>query len=266
MKTGRLKSLILSASLAAIALPTSANAQIREPLARDTIEATLERFVANYRIDPSAVDTKFGIEVDSHRWRVISRKNGDRRTVTLERDFGDDTFFYFKTDRETLNLIDQGIWSALTGMGSENAAGETPMDILFTEGYEKPADYEATSRRLLFHFWTKGFPEIVPYRTQNSRVVHGAPASVLYYDKNFRSAAYHVPAGLGREQAPITAAPFPRMVIVISGTAEGESEGNKFTAEAGEMFFMAPDVSNHFWNASDEEVLSFIWVMWGDGA
>lgn len=32
------------------------------------------------------------------------------------------------------------------------------------------------------------------------------------------------------------------------------------------MVFSPPDIPVTFWNASDDETLSFVWLMWGDGA
>ena len=241
-------------------------AQNREPGAQTIIAPIIERFAADYQLDPLAQDITFGIEVDGLRWTVNSRAEGAERTVTLREGFDEAPMFYFKAGIETLNLLDQGVWSGLTAMGAETSAKLTPLDILFTEGYEKPADYDATIRPLIFHFWTRGAPEVTAHGFQNTRVVHGAPGSALYYDKDFRSAIYHVPAGLGRDQAPTLAVPFKRMVVVINGRAEGEMGGRPFTAKEGDMVLSPPNIPVTFWNASQTETLSFVWVMWGDGA
>lgn len=259
--------LFTSLLLACVApLPSAATAENREPAAITTLEATLERFAADYAGDPMAEDLRFGIEVDGHRWTVTSDSASGERQVELVRGFGSEPLFYFKTDRETLNLIDQGVWSAGTAMGAATSADRTPLDVLYTEGYIRDANHEGRFRRLLFHFWTKGFPEVVPTGVQHARVVHGAPAALLYYDDNLRSAVYHIPAGLGRDQAPTLAVPFPRMIVVTAGSAEGDAGGKPFVAKQGEMVFMAPGIPVTFWNARQDEALSFVWLMWGDGA
>ena len=107
---------------------------------------------------------------------------------------------------------------------------------------------------------------VVPIASVHSRVVHGAPAVALYYDRHFRSAVYHVPAGLGRDQAPTLTVPFKRMVLVISGAGEGVMGNESFTMKAGDMVLSPPYIPVTFWNASDEKPLSFVWLMWGDGA
>lgn len=253
----------LSLALAGV---TPGAAQNREPEARDTLSATLERFAQDYALDPSAIDVVFGIEVDGMRWHVTSRSDGARRTVTLGEGFPDEPHFYFRTDRETLNLLEQRVWNGLTAMGAASSADSTPLDILFSDGFERSPEHEIMTRRLIFHFWTTGLPEKTRFSSANARVVHGAPASVLYYDEDFRSAVYHVPAGLGRDMAPTIAVPFPRMILIIGGETDGLLGAEAFSAKAGEMLLLPANIPATFWNASQERGLSFVWLMWGDGA
>ena len=250
--------------LASCTFPVAA--QNREPAPIQIIEPILDRFVSDYERDPLAQDITFGIEIEGLRWRVTSELDGEERSVTLQRGFGDAPLMYFTATMETLNLLDRGVWNGLTAMGAATSADLTPLDILTTPDYQKPADYDAQIRPLIFHFWTRGLPEVVPFGVERSRVVHGAPASALYYDEDFRSAVYHVPAGLGREQAPTLSVPFKRMVIVIAGAAEGEIGDEPFTAQAGDMILAPPNIPVTFWNASSDETLSFVWLMWGKGA
>lgn len=247
-------------------LTMAAAAQNREPSPSVVIEPILERFVSDYAQDPLAQDVVFGIEVEGLRWHVVSKTTDSGRQVDLREGFADADILYFKTDRETLNLVDQGVWNGLTALGAATSDEQTPLDLLATAGFVRGPDYEATIRPLIFHFWTRGTPEIVRSHVGNSRVVHGAPAVALYYDRDFRSAVYRVPAGLGREQAPTLAVPFKRMVLLIGGSARGVIGNKEFSAETGDMILAPPDVPLSFWNASDEETLSFVWLMWGDGA
>lgn len=240
--------------------------QNREPSPRTVIEPILERFTRDYEGDPLAQDIVFGIEVDGMRWHVTSEIGNGARQVELHDGFPATDMFYFKTDREALNLIDQGVWNGLTAMGAATSKDPTPLEILATEGYVRGPEYNAAIRPLIFHFWTRGAPENIPFNAENSRVIHGAPAVALYYDKDFRSAIYHVPAGLGRDQAPTLTVPFKRMVIVISGSAKGVMGDKEFTMDEGEVVLSPPNIPITFWNASDEENLSFVWLMWGDGA
>ncbi|MFN2100948.1 hypothetical protein [Altererythrobacter sp. MF3-039] len=257
--------LISSLAAATLCLVSPAQAQTwqnQEPAAETTHRATLDRFVADYARDPMAEPTRFGIEVDGHRFHVEPIGN----SFELRDGFGGHEFFYFTMNRETLNLLDQGVWNGLTAMGAATSADVTPLDILHTDGFEEPADYVGLTRRLIGHFWTRGIPELTNFGMAHTRVVHGAPATALYYDAGIRSAVYEVPAGLGREQAPTMQVPFPRMIIFIGGEAEGEMGENAFTASAGQMLFSPPDVPLTFWNKSEDENLSFVWIMWGEAA
>lgn len=254
----------LAAGLAALSQPLYA--QNKEPSQKDVIEPVLERFVADYRKDPLAQNITFGIEVEGLRWRVVSRQAEEGRSVELKEGFGDQPLFYFTASRETLNLLDQGVWNGLTAMGAASSRDVTPLDILTTQDYQKTSEYDATIRPLIFHFWTRGTPEIVPFTMQHSRIVHGAPGVATYYDKDFRSAVYTVPGGLGRDQAPTLIVPFKRMVLVIAGEGEGVMGETDFTMKAGDMVLAPPNIPVTFWNASDTQPLSFVWVMWGAGA
>ena len=253
----------LTVSLALIAAPLGAQTWKNiEPEAAVTHQSTLERFVSDYAQDPMAEPVRFGIEVEGHRFHVEPVADG----FELRPGFGEHQLFYFTLNRETLNLLDQGVWNGLTAMAAATSADVTPLDILQTEGFVEPENYAEVTRRLIGHFWSRGLPEITTFGMANARVVHGAPATGLYYDKDFRSAVYEVPAGLGREQAPTIQVPFPRMIILIKGEAEGEMDGNAFSAKAGQMLFSPPNIPVTFWNASDEEPVQFVWLMWGDGA
>lgn len=256
----------LASAAALLAITSAANAQNREPSERTVIGPILERFVADYERDPLAQDITFGVEIDGLRWRVVSQAEAGVRSVALEDGFGDEPILYFKASRETLNLIDKGVWNGLTAMGAATSGDVTPLDIMTTQGYERGPNYDATIRPLIFHFWTRGAPEMVRFDEINTRVVHGAPATALYYDRDFRSAVYHVPAGLGRDQAPTLSVPFKRMILIISGAGEGVMEDEPFAMKAGDMVIAPPDIPVTFWNASDEETLSFVWIMWGQGA
>ena len=257
---------VIASIAALLTLASPASAQNREPTERTVIEPILERFVADYERDPLAQNITFGIEIDGMRWSVVSQTKGGERSVELKDGFGDEPMLYFTASRETLNLIDKGVWNGLTAMGAATSADVTPLDILTTQGYEKGPNYDATIRPLIFHFWTRGTPEVVRFDEINTRVVHGAPATALYYDRDFRSAVYHVPAGLGRDQAPTLSVPFKRMVLIISGAGEGVIGEEAFTMKAGDMVIAPPNIPVTFWNASDKETLSFVWIMWGQGA
>ncbi|GJM10728.1 MAG: hypothetical protein DHS20C11_30040 [Lysobacteraceae bacterium] len=226
----------------------------------------LQRFVRDYANDPMAMTITFGIEVDGQRWHVTSEsKVGAKPEVELHESFPNEPTFYFTTSAEVLAQIDQGQLSGLTAMGAATSDQVTPLDVLSVEGYVRPDNYDAILRPLIFHFWTRGQPETVPLSIQHSRVVHGAPAVVMYYAEDFRSAVYHIPAGLGRDMAPTLTVPFPRVLVVMSGSMTGAVGDNEFTIDRGQLVFLPPNIPAQLWNDNDQP-LEFMFLMFGDGA
>jgi len=229
----------------------------------DPIEDRIAGFVRDYGQDPMAATLTFGVEVDGRRWHVVS--DPAHGAPQLRQGFPDQPIFYFTTSADMLEQIDNGELSGLTAMAAATSQDITPLDIAFTPGFEQPADYDAIIRPLIFHFWTRGFPETVPLLSANTRIVHGAPGVVMYYAKDFRSAIYHVPVGIGREQSPTMAVPFPRLLVTLSGTMTGTVSGRPFTLPAGHMVMVPPNAPAQIWNDETEQ-LSLMFLMFGEGA
>lgn len=112
----------------ALMLSPVATAQNIEPDPRVTIGSTLSLFARDYADDPMAIDIEFGIEIDGMRWNVVSQMVGEERVVTLRDGFPEGEHFYFKASRETLNLLDRGVWNGLTAMAAATSADLTPLD------------------------------------------------------------------------------------------------------------------------------------------
>lgn len=233
------------------------------PALADPIEDTLADFVRDYGQDPMAQTVTFGLEVDGRRWHVVS--DPAHGAPQLNRGFPSEPIFYFTTSSDILRQIHSGELSGLTAMAAATSADITPLDVAYTEGYERPSDYDAMLRPLIFHFWTRGFPETVPLLSANTRIVHGAPGVVMYYYDDFRSAIYHVPAGLGQDQAPTMAIPFPRILVTLSGTMTGTVGGRPFTLPSGNMVLIPPNEPAQVWNDEGEQ-LTMLWLMFGEGA
>jgi uncharacterized RmlC-like cupin family protein len=121
--------------------------------------------------------------------------------------------------------------------------------------------------KFTFHFWTRGLPEIVGFGPDTrSRLVHGAQAKVLYYEKGLRSGWYqirkgqHVNADPGDQKNP-----FPTLVIMIKGTAKARIGGKPIELKPGTCLHIPRGVTHEFWNDRDEPAECII-VMFGIGA
>ncbi|MEM1117149.1 MAG: hypothetical protein AAGJ11_11630 [Bacteroidota bacterium] len=261
----------IAALALALLLPTSGIAQpsAEADVPPASTREILERFADDYARDPMAQNITFGIAVDGDFWHVISERDAEgTRRVHFRDGLPDEPTFYFTLSRETLDRIDAGDLSGITASGAATSAEKTPLDSEDMAGFERPdwAEWDPIIRPLIFHFWTRGMPEIVPFGMEHARVIHGAPATGLYYFKDFRSAVYHVPPGIPDDVAPTITVPFPRLLIVLEGSMRGHVDGAEFEAHEGEMILLPPNLPAWFNNDTDNEVLSLVWLMFGDGA
>ncbi len=56
------------------------------------------------------------------------------------------------------------------------------------EGWQPPPEEYASINPFSFHFWTRGFPEVVPFGADPTRTLHGSPIVGLYYETGLRTA------------------------------------------------------------------------------
>lgn len=77
------------------------------------------------------------------------------------------------------------------GLASDPAPKSTGSSRDFTPGPETMS----TLLSVAFHFWTRGTPEVVPFRPDHTRFVHGTDAVVLYYEPGLRTGWFHMKKG-----------------------------------------------------------------------
>lgn len=107
--------------------------------------------------------------------------------------------------------------------------------------------------------------ENVPLGFEHSRVVHGAPGTVLDYADGFRSAVYKIPARLGRGNASTMLVPFLSILVVISGCMTGSVGENPFSIGVGTRLYIRPSIPARLWNDQDRRRM-MMFLMSGDGA
>jgi hypothetical protein len=152
-------------------------------------EEILRSFVEDFRSDPAAAEP---INPASGAWagRAMhwwGKKGGAGSFGGIGQDFRHPSAFY-TLDLATLRNIESAEIKALTAMGRARASDPAPMDIELMEGFEPEAEFFGRFIPFTFHFWTRGFPEIVSFGRPHSREVHGARMVVFYYQKGLRSA------------------------------------------------------------------------------
>lgn len=180
--------LMLATATAALAHSAPALAGVAE------IEDVLSGYVADYANDPTRFDTTFGIEVEGNWWTVSV--DGDETRLTRGMP-AEPTYYFTITEEETLHRINAGRLNMFTAMAKEFSTDVTPADLGMMEGYEPGADFMMTAVPQVFHFWTRGMPEIVPFSEAHALPTHGAHTVIIYYQPGFRSGwGYLAPASM----------------------------------------------------------------------
>jgi mannose-6-phosphate isomerase-like protein (cupin superfamily) len=240
---------------------TSANAQ--------SVDEILQRYVSDYEKDISLKeDTAFGIQVDDQMWSVsaTAAKGTAPAKVTIQNGKPQQPTFYFTIDRATLLKLDKGELNAKTAMAKAFSTDKTPMDIDVMEGFNPPEDFLRRILDTTFHFWTRGFPEIIPYGDGLTRFTHGADVTIFYYQPGMRSAWGSLKKGMHANEDPKSQTnEFPSLVIVIAGKGQARIGGKQLEVQKGQAIFIPKNVSHEFWN-DNEQPFEIILLMFGEGA
>jgi mannose-6-phosphate isomerase-like protein (cupin superfamily) len=264
------KALVIPIIAVAFAVDTAAQSARHPEQAR----AILESYVADFRHDPAAeVPITFGVRVTGEgggEWHVVDTgkkfEGAEEFDVTLRAGLPETPGAYFTLDLPTLRRLDDGTWNALTAMGRSRADDPVPMDISVTAGFQPAVDFFDRIVPLAFHFWTRGWPERVPYGTGNTRELHGANATIFYYQKGLRSAWFQLAKGQHANRDPREqVTPFPTMLIGLRGRCQAKIGGQTMVLENSEMLFIPAGVAHEFWNPFEEPAEAIL-LMFGDGA
>ncbi|WP_162254211.1 cupin domain-containing protein [Sediminicola sp. YIK13] len=233
-------------------------------------EEIIQSYVSDYQNDRFAADAMlFGIEIpDQGSWTVTVTGNKTEKgwEVLLEAGLPKTPTFIYVIEYETLKAIHEGIINALTAQGKAFAGDYTPMSIKQMEGYEPSMEEYAKINPFSFHFWTRGFPEIIPFGEGKTRRAHGSNFTVFYYQTGLRTAWYRVlPEERVRDDAREQAAPFPMLIVAIKGTTEGEVDGQLVSLSEGNTIFIPAGVAHKWWNETDKATEAIL-IMFGEGA
>ncbi|WP_411894568.1 cupin domain-containing protein [Winogradskyella sp. A2] len=262
MKTFKIKSLLF---LVLITLPT-----IKAQENKLSAEEIIKSYVEDYKNDQHAQHPMtFGINiVDKGQWtvNVSGEKVENLWDVSITSGLPNNPTFIYVIEHETLQAIHNGELNALTAQGKAFVGDYTPMSVKEMEGFKTSEDIDSEINKFSFHFWTKGFPEVVPFGEGLTRRAHGSNFVVFYYQKGLRTAWYRVlPNEIVRDDPREQVMPFPIMIVAIKGTTEGEVGGKRVSLTEGNTLFVPPYTTHKWWNET-KEATEAVLIMFGEGA
>jgi len=239
-------------------------------LLADSVEDTLLLYTKDYAHDPMLHDVTFGIQIgESDRWHVVATRGEDGQpgNVTLNRGFPEQpTWYFWFKDMDAFNAVDQGNMNAGTAMAKAFSTDSTPMDVEAMEGFQPDQDFVANMMRTLFHFWNRGFPEIIPFDASTTRFTHGTDVTIFYYQPGFRSGWFSIKPGhhVNKDEKSRTN-PFPSMMVFTKGEGTAIIGDEEITVREGQTLFIPPEISHEILNRTDAP-LEGVLLMFGDGA
>jgi len=233
-------------------------------------EAIIKSFVLDYSKDRFAAEVRtVGVEVPNYgTWTInaTGKKVADYWEVLFTKGLPETPTYVYTIEMETLKAIDEGTINALTAQGKAFVGDYTPMSVRELNGFKPTETDDSQLNAFSFHFWTRGFPEIIPFREGTTRKAHGSNFTIFYYEKGLRTAWYRIlPGERVRDDAREQAAPFPMMAVTIKGEIEGEVDGQRVSVSEGNTVFIPANVAHKWWNEKDK-VVEVILIMFGEGA
>ena len=192
MLSGKRMSVVLIAPAAfAIGSSQASENYSESPSAEDILRS----FVEDFRSDPVAAEpVTFGVRVRGEGggdWHVVisGKAEGEKAAnVTLHKGFPEEGVGYFNMEMATLQRIGRGELSLMTAMGKARASEIAPVEFDLTNGHDPGDKFWQRLSPLIFHFWTRGLPEVVRFDKERSRLIHGANIVPLYYERGRRTA------------------------------------------------------------------------------
>ncbi len=237
---------------------------------QEEVQQIVSSYVNDFKKDRYASQPMtFGITVPDHgNWtiEVTGKHSNQGWEINLTTGKPQLPTFIYNIEFETLRAIDEGNINALTAQGKAFAGDYTPMSIIMMEGFQPNMEEYGKINPFSFHFWTRGFPEIIPFGEGMTRRAHGSNFTIFYYQPGIRTAWYRVlPEERVRDDAREQVMPFPMLIVAIKGTTEGIVDGERVSLTAGNTIFIPKNVNHKWWNETNEATEAIL-IMFGEGA
>lgn len=283
--------LFCAASAMAIALPQTATAQSDVQSSEETLSmsqadeahAILEAFAEDFRTDPMAINSTFGIKLGEDWWTISTERVQESYTpetadhltfhrfgphpVSLSRGAPAEPTWYFEiASIEVLRLIASGQVNAGTAAMQSFGSDQVGVEIREMDGFEMNSGVEGELYLLLSHFFTTGVPEITRFGRDESLPTHGAAAVALHMMKGFRVMWFSIgPEEVVNEDPRLEFGQVPNLFIVTSGRGQALLGDNEVELEAGMSIFV-PQYARHVFRNPYDEPMEGVLILYGDNS
>lgn len=246
----------------------------------DEAQAILDALVEDYKSDPMAINSTFGIKLGDTFWTVnVERKETPKprgrltdhvfglHQVRLVREKPSTPTWYFEiASMDVLRKIAAGEVNAGTAAMQSFGSDQVGVEVRGMDGFEMTAGDEGDLYLALSHFFTTGVPEITTFGQETSLPTHGASATSLHTMKGFRIAYVALaPNEVANEDPQLEFGQMPNLFIVTKGRGRAYLADQEVEVRAGMSVFIPPYVRHQIMNDSDE-LLEGLLVLYGDNS
>ncbi len=264
-----------------VALTFGLFVQSQSGLAQKSTQDKLVSFAESYKADPMAMNSNFGIKVAEEWWAVtVARKEegyamgkqkqytfhnyGPNEVTIIQGKPAQPTWYFRLADRETLDKVNEKIWTASTASAKSTPADVVAMDIEDMEGFTSDQEATAIAYMALEHFWKKDAVEVTQFSRGGSLPSHGTEIVSLYTMKDKRIAWFSIgPEEAANADRGLDKSQVPNLFIITKGRGKGLIGDEEIELKPGMSVFVAPYMKHVIFNPYDEP-LEGILVLYGD--
>lgn len=244
-------------------------------------EAILQQFVDSYQTDAMAQTVTFGIKVGEEWWHVAAVRNQEGYLVGKNKQYTfhnlgphevtllagkpvAPTWYFDFANRETLDNINNKVWTASTASAKSTGADVVALNIRNMEGYEGGIKDDAIGYEVMEHFWKKDAVEITHFARDGSLPTHGVDHVGLYTMKDKRIGWFSIgPEQTANGDRGLDKGQVPNLFIFTKGRGRAQFGDEEVEIEPGMSVFIGPYIKHVIYNPYDTPLEGIV-VLFGD--
>jgi len=262
-------------SLFTFLLTLSLNAQ------EESTEHILQSFVDSYKTDAMAHTVTFGIKIGESWWHVKSERIqkgypvGKSNQYTFH-NYGpnkvdlfngkpvEPTWYFEFANKETLDNINQQIWTASTASAKSFGSDVVALNIRDMDGFNSGIREDALVYEVMEHFWKKDQVEITRFTRDGSLPTHGVDHVGLYTMKDKRIGWFSIgPDEAANADQRLDKGQVPNLFIITKGKGKADFGNGEVDLKVGMSIFIGPYVKHVIFNPYDVPMEGIV-VLFGD--